>query len=673
MNISNLQSRSLTNKNCRHGFASILTVITVGIGLLLILLSMYDDTVESQNTQKDHMMRADYQQREEAFLRAMTNIIPNKAMLCMQDGSHASSKRGQVRWNQIYNEALILSNSREAISTSRAEALELDGLRSGNSSDSNIGHSAVVVPGYGNSGYDMAAGINITASTSYPPPLKVTYQTNRNRYYPVVSIEKKYDSSASGWVGADTALYPLYNLVDAPSLHFNYQTGSKMIAKHNWWTFKLSMADNDEDTTQLSTRTKQFLVSLYEIPSQLSINSASYTTLGTHTDGTAWENINITGGVFAQKVKTEGSFSVDAISSRKGVELSGSTTVNGSSLESNPFANNDREESQSKGETFPISSASNGGRVAFIPINRGLDFYDRFAGDNRELGNGNGHRPTNAVSSTNWDYYSIGAQQCIMRLDIIDVISDTDQTPTSIRFTYANNADGSSLVQETFTKGDNWPNTGTTDGDLFPFHVATSATGTTCLAFYTNRLIPFLTTRSANFPAINHSISINPDYVNNPDIQKPSFPAEDTDIGLLLLDSSDMTDYTKGFSLVTNLRMIIADDVNVTASSTLDTGDSIYPPLSLFAPEKRYGDSTEAMEIEIAGQLGALTQSDDSPVRIGDLKSGASDEVIADNISADLKPITHPSELPPINMMNWMVVIREIHPTYVPIVTDDEE
>lgn len=676
MNLTTRQGRGLTRPalRCQPGFASLLTVVTVGIGLMLILLSMYNDTVESQQTQKDHMLRADYQQREEAFLRALTNIIPNKAMRCMQDGSYSSSVRGSLRWNAIYDEALALSNTRQALSPAMASQLGLSGLRSGNSGDSNISRDASIKPAFGWPGRDIASGCNTSAGTSYPPPLTCSSQAWRDGYYPVVSLNKKYGSSATGWVQADVNEYPLYNLVNAPSMHFNYQTGSTMIAKHNWWVFELSMADTDEAVTKLRSRTKKYLVSLYEIPSQLSVNGSSYTTLGTHTDGTAWANINITGGIFAQRVKTEGTFSTAAISSRKGVELSDNTTVNGtvtgSGTGSNPFASNARELSESKGQTFPVSSASNGGRVAFVPINRGLDFYDRFAASR----SGNSSASSNAVSPTAWDYYSMGAQQCAMRLDIIDVVSAQNQTPTSIRFTYSDSSDGSSLVQETFTKGDNWPDLGSNAGDLFPFHVEIAATGRPCISIYTERLQPFLSARGAAFPEYNRSISVNPDYVNNVKIQKPSFPAASDDAGLLLLQSRDLSAYTKGFSVVTNLRMIIADDVNVVpttapAGMVSPAGEPFYPPVSLFAPEKRYGDSTVAMKIDVVGQLGSLAKGNASPVHIGDLKSGSAGEVVPDNISADLKPIRHPGALPPINMMNWMVVVREIHPEYDPVET----
>ena len=77
-------------------------------------------------------------------------------------------------------------------------------------------------------------------------------------------------------------------------------------------------------------------------------------------------------------------------------------------------------------------------------------------------------------------------------------------------------------------------------------------------------------------------------------------------------------------------------------------------------------DSGIALKIDIEGQIGSLAKDNADPVRVADLKSGVADEVIADNITATLKQLNHPAELPPVNMMNWMIVVREIHPKYVP-------
>ena len=662
------------------GFASLLTVVSVGIGLLLILISMYENTLDAQAVQKNSMLKNDYQQREDAFLRALTNIIPNKAMMCMQDNSQNWDIRETLRWNQIIDEALTMSNSRQALDPDIASALDLSQMRGSNGTDSNLERNTVVKPlGYITyNGFKYAnavtPGTNIVATSEFPPPLECNdWEQLRDSYYPIVSYNKKYGQSASGWVMAPVADFPQYNLIEAPKMHFNYQNGGTMIAKHNWWAFELSFAFQDSSTTKLSSRSKKYLVSLYEIPSQLPISSSTFTTFGTHSDGSEWSNVSLRGSIFAEKVRTEGSFSTDAIAARKGVELSTGTTVNGSTTGggagSNPFASNARELSQSKGNIFPISSSSDGGRVAFVPINRGLEFYDHYQGS------GDSPNSLNAVSPTSWDYYSIGAKQCQMRLDVTDVVSASDQTPIEIRFSYwqdlPDDGIGGFMVTETFLKGDNWPAENDPDGATFPFHVDNSYSGRPCIAIHIERLAAWLQSRNAGHFEINKSISINVDYINNASIEKPPFPSAGGDMAVMLLDAKDLRVFNDGFSLIANMRLIIADDVNITPTTPpsgiiMPNGEPYYPPLSLFAPEKRYGDSGIALKINIDGQLGSLAKDNVDPVRIADLKSGIADQVIPDNITADLKGINHPAALAPINMMNWMIVIREIHPKYSP-------
>jgi len=666
--------------NHSPGFASLLTVTSVGIGLLLVLVAMYENTLEAQAVQKNSMLRNDYHQREDAFLRALTNILPNKAMICMQDDSRNWTTRRPLLWSSIIDEALVQSNSRQALAPEFARELGLDSMRSGNGTDSNLIGSTAVTPlsrvSYNGTTYSNAVtpGSNITASTEFPPPLECTsYEHLLDSYYPIISYNKKYGQSASGWVKAPVSDFPQYNMIEAPKMHFNYQDAGTMIAKHNWWAFELSFASQDSSLTKLKSRSKKYLISLYEIPSQLPISASTFTTFGAHDDGTEWSNVSLKGSIFAEKVKTEGSFSTDAIAARKGVELSSNTTVNGntttSNTGSNPFASNARELSQSKGNIFPISSASDGGLVTFVPINRGLEFYDRFHGS------GNSSSSLNAVSPTSWDYYSIGAKQCRMRLDVSRVASSTDHTPTEIEFSYwkdiPDDGVGGFMVKETFTKGENWPDLGSPGGSSFPFHVDNSYSGRPCVAIYVEALAAWLQNKNAGFFEVNNSISVNVDYVNNPSIEKPPFPSTGGDMAVMLMDAKDLRVFSDGFSLVTNMRLIIADDVNIIATTpppgmSLPSGEEFYPPLSFFAPEKRYGDSGIALKINIDGQLGSLAKGNVEPVRIVDLKSGVADQVVPENVRAKLKAIDHPAALPPINMMNWMVVIREIHPKYSP-------
>lgn len=668
------------------GFASLLTVTSVGIALLIILVSMYENTIVAHDVQKNSLLKNDYQQREDAFLRALTNIIPNKAIQCMQDDSMSAPSSDNLQWKSIINEALELSNARQALSPEMSISLGVGDYRSGNNTDSNLGQEAIIsaLSGTTSNPDAITSGTNLSASSSYPPPLNCTStEQTTDTMYPVVSLNKRYGIDAEGWVQASVEDFPHYNLIEAPEMHFNYQNGSTMIAKHNWWVFEMSFAAQDATMTKVVTRTKKYLISLYEIPSQLPISASSFTTFGTHSDGTEWSNVNLKGSIFAEKVKTEGAFSTDAIAARKGVEVSANTTVNGDTVGfdgADPFDSNARELAQTKGQTFPISSSSDGGRVTFIPINRGLEFYDRYTGDPDSAVDSD-----NAVSPTSWDYYSIGAKQCSMRLDVVDVASATDQTPTAIKFSYWQDDpnDGITgdleLVSITFRKNpdplnpseQNWPGVYELGGDTFPFHIDKSYSGRPCLAIYAERLTAWLQNNNAGYFETNKSISVNVDYVNNPAIVKPPFPTTVTDLAVMLMDAKDLTIFPKGFSMVTNMRLIFTDDINITPTTlpegvTLPSGEQFYPPVSFFAPEKRFGDSGIALKIDLDGQLGSLAKDNSEPVRIADLKSSFADEIIPENIEANLKTIDHPAALPPINMMNWMVVIREIHPKFNP-------
>lgn len=669
------------------GFASLLVVTSVGVALLIMLVSMYRNTVDAHAIQKNNLLKNDYQQREDAFLRALTNIIPNKAILCMKPGSDNDES---LQWKSIIEDALVMSNSRQALAPEVADSLGFTNIRSGNNTDSNLELGAIIsaLAGGTTDPDAITSGTNQLATSDYPPPLECSASDQTtDSLYPIVSLNKKYGPSASGWVKASVSDFPLYNLIDAPELHFNYQNDGTFIAKHNWWAFEMSFADQDASKTNVITRKKKYLVSLYEIPSQLPISASAFTTFGAHSDGTEWSNVSLRGSIFAEKVKTEGAFSTDAIAARKGVEVSTSTTVNGTTTGgvtgSNPFVSNARELAETQGNVFPISSSSDGGRVSFIPINRGLEFYDRYTGDPAE--DNPDKNSESRLSDTSWNYYSIGAKQCGMRLDVIDVISSTDQTPTAIRFSYQYDDpdDGvvGNLVQvsKVFSKNPDplnpeeeaWPDFLDLGGDMFPFHVDKSYSSRPCIAIYPERLATWLVSNNGGFFESNHSISVNVDYVNNLEVAKPPFPSDVGDLAVMLIEAKDLTAFTDGFSLVTNMRLIFTDDVNITPMTTppgitLPAGEDFHPPVSFFAPEKRYGDSGIALKIDIDGQLGSLAKGNAEPIRIADLKTGYADQVIPENIVANLKTIDHPAALPPINMMNWMVVIREIHPKYNP-------
>lgn len=572
------------------GFVSILTVLSLGIALLIMMLIMYQDTLKSQDAQKNNLLRNDYQQREDAFLRALTNIVPNKAMEGMMAG--ASSNTSDLNWTQIFKDALAQSNAQTAVDSTTKSTLGLSSMRAINTADTQQDLTTII-----NTAFKASASDAIISATN----------VSSSAPYPVIT------HANPGVTNTD------YAITTAPTLNFTYQTGDTFIAKHNWWEFDVSFAAQDETSTNLTRVKKKYRISLYEIPAQLAINSAAFTNIGKHSDNSDWNSskIKISGGTFAEGAKTSGTFSTGAIASRKGIELSDA---------SNPMAvdNSARNDNLYEGgATTLYSSSSDAGLVAFTPINLGSNFYIRNLAIDKEPSENFIETTATTTNSTSWDFYSRGANQCVMTV------------------TRKNPAGGLEANYHLYYK-----KAGVDDLTSFELIVGTSTTGISlegdAIDVDMTQLIAFLGTDIS----ANNSLFVDLD--------------DDVDVKYTrLANADDLSSFTTGFSLVTNETLIIDGDVNTTDI-----------PLSMFAQKTRYGSRYyKDLAIDFEGQLGSTAKNTkDTAVDIVDLKItgndtelGGDDSADYTNVTATLKGITDIDKLPPINMMNWMVVIQEVH------------
>lgn len=682
--------KTLTFKNTHtgnRGFASILTVLSVGIFLLLILTSLYMITIESQQTVKNNTLRGDYQQREEAFLRAMVANTAQFAIRCMQDGSDATAIRTTLRWDNIMNRSLAASNASVAITDTTLIGLgfQPNNMTNGHTADASAGilnALTITDPTVASNRYTTSS-IGNTASVSYPAPLTTTngaLNGGRGKNLPIISHQVFYGPSATGWVGANVAAYPQYNIVPSPESRFNYNNSNTLIAKHNWWSFAVDFSRQDAAATNLTNTAKNYIISIYEIPSQLALSANASAALGTFGDAaaTAWGGgINIAGPVFAEDLTTTGNLATSALTSRKGITMGANTGINGTAITgatagANPMASNQRELAESSQTTFPIYASSDGGKVAFIPINRDISFYDRFSGKaNIAAANAVTQVGINTVSGSSWEYYINGAHQCAMHLDIT-AIEDPTTTPVvqeakTLQFSYL--VGGNPTIVQFSTDDGTWPSPTSPAGLNFPFHSTLSPTGSPQISLHLNRLAPYIASIGGDAPAINHSLSINADYTDSATtgIQNPS-DNYNTANAIFLESAENLSLYTGGFSLVTNMRLITEESINTTPALAIPTGyplapgEIFYPPVSIFAPEKRYGSTAAATLIQVNGQVGSIEAQDGVATNPLDFKSGTGAVPVlnTNTVTANLTSITHPGALPPINLINWMIVIRPL-------------
>lgn len=706
----------------KPGFVSYTVVLSTGLILTLMAAYAYKRAINAHTVQNKVQLRSDYAEKEDAILRAIVAITPNRAIRAMQSGSSASTSVSEpLRWQNIFTEALDLANARTSVDPSLKTKLGISNLKSGNSGDSALGTPSSIFKALNNETGYVSAGINRSLGTGFPPPLSTNNSTTTTRdpIYPIISGDKIYGSLAQTGVGLNVSTYSKLNLLKYPNINFGYaKPGDPIVAKRNWWAFTVDVAGNDASTTKLARPAREYVLSIYEIPSQLAISASSFMSLGQFSNGDYWTNVTINGGVFAGKAQVEANTALTALSSRRGMTLAGSSTVGGESFANNPFTPGVRENYQvTTGEFFPVSLASESGRVAFIPINRGPEFFDRLAGSTE----------TNVISPTTWNNYSVGASQCAMRLDITQCKSSTDKTPTALRFSYLKNGTRQNLSIPL----DNSPYTGLPPGYLFacnenqtydfgtavvdvaygksgfyafqpavtgsvtfnnarfgdpyvgtvkagyykpsyPFEIKDLASGRKCVAVYPQRFAKFLAALNADSTSVNNSLVVNVDYTTATGsvyLSKPSIPCTDLDYGVILQECGDLTSFTKGFSLVTNLRTYIGDDFNTvpgTPPSGYTPTGNYYPPCSLFSPEKRYGVDSDPYAVNLAGQIGSLASDTVAdPIRPLDSKTVGGTTLGSDKIRVNLRPIQHPADLPPITMMNWLVMIEERRKEFV--------
>ncbi|WP_206026142.1 hypothetical protein [Roseimicrobium sp. ORNL1] len=626
----------------------------MSIFLLLSLAMVYRSSLIKRDQAAKSQLRIDYHQREEALMRALVASFPAKVVACMK-GNYADSTT--YSWNAIFADAIQRAAASEAISTSMKQAMGLGAnVRQADVGDDNAatvqswitslsGQAGRVTPGISSYEDDFtAAGL----AGKVPPFLKSTpalEAADENR--PVVSPEKVYAEQSAGLLASVTS-YPKFNKIDYPNIRFGYaKPGEPFVAKRNWWAFSVRYGEGDVGVT------KNYILSLYEVPSQLPIEAATFAEIGQYEGGTAWgANITIEGGIYADSLKMNGAHGASRLAGRESIELDAPLELDGTTVDNDFDAMGVRESMHASAKTniLPVALSANSGRVVFYPIPSGTAFLNKFVG-----------------TPTKWDQYKSGAIDCKVTIEALAMVSLDDQTPTSIRVKYKT---PSGTTQTTvLTRNSNWPSAVETGGDVIPFQTELTSTGRSCITVSPGLLNAWLLSKGGASVLTNNSLHISVDATADPlTVKALSSPPAEGDMCAIIRKGKDLTSFTKGFSLVGPVRVYIGDDLNeyplpsVPTDAGFPTGTaSYYPPMSIFASELRVGTTQNNRLFEHKGQMGSLQTGSTSAWRPMDMKSGKDDTVHTNDISADLTPLESPAELPPIHQLNWLVVIEEIN------------
>jgi len=666
--------------NCRKGFSMIVTVVGVAVLTLGLMSIAFRATSRSLDTQRQVQLRVDYDAREQAFLRALVTLVPVYSANTMMDNSQLPRFSQNVSFQDLYTQAGILANMDEGLSPTVANDLGIDlsVVRSANVADTMRSSASEFVGGYDDGRFDTDGAFSNTDTGAYPPPMYVrglagsglsgrANSTDANSrtfalLNPLLSSAITYDTSVAVDPGlqADNNTYPLFNLVDYPDIQFGYgKAGEPIVGKHNWWKIYMHPETNDAANTgifrenQAGVRgftSREYVLSIMELPAQLAISASAVAQIGVDSTGAAWENYTITGGIYADELTAVGSTNVDSIASRRKVDVtaSGGSIGTTDAFVASSAVGRDEFEANSKA-FYPISTSSDTARSMFVSINRGDAFVDRFA----TAGFVENPNTASRMSYESWNSYSLGCNQCAMQLDVIGVQSDVVQEPTLLRFSYFSGGVRVPIDIPLPMTGPHTP---------FEYEDLKDKEGVERDALKVNieEMRAWMATLTADVPDgfdINHSLVINADYTQT-DVAKPTFgpTSPNTDMIVVLDGTEDFTAFPRGFSIVTNYRTYLIDDVNQVLQPNIQVGlsERIFPPFSLFCPERRFGLDGSQTAVDFEGSIGSFSESNTTL----DFKLGGLNEVDASKITANLKPISHPAELPPVNMVNWLVVVQ---------------
>lgn len=630
----------------RHrGYITFVLVMSIALVAFSLLLVAYKATLRAQETQKTVQVRVDVAQRESAILRSILAVVPNKAIKCMKQNSSLAPT--PLNWSTIFTESIALANAADADADGVGAAVASARLANPANFTGAVSDIFRAASGSGL----VNAGVNTQISSDYPPYLTTAAATaTLDVTHPIVAETKTYGPNAAGTAQLSTSLYPIYNRIPYPNIRFGYaQPGSAFVAKRNYWAFSIRYP---ELVPGVSRTRKQYVLSLYEVPSQVALTASAFMSLGRHSSGQKWSGVQIDGAVFGERILAEESLSLNRISSRAGIKIDAGAaqTVAGTTVQGGFDSGNTMQSYEAANNAmFPVSVVGGSGRVAFVPLNRGLEFY-RFLNTGAD---------PNRLSPTSWNNYTIGARRCAMKVTVLRCSSTSEQTPIRIRVTYLTSSGTGSF---TLRRGTNWPTDAQTGGTAIPFQTETTETGRHCLTVHVNRLAGWLSARRALGVDVNNSIAINPNPAHS-SVRTHTFPSSPLDMGVVLRGGANLTAFTKGFSLVTDVRLFFADDLN-TVTTTPPPGSGLtgafYPPLSIFAPEKRWGVTSAPRIVRFRGQLGSLDSGSGEMLRPLDLRTGGTDEV-AGVMDAVLSGLTSPAQLPPITFPNWLLTIEEVN------------
>jgi hypothetical protein len=698
---------NLQRKRSKQGASLILLVGIIGLAFIVTVAAFLVAASNGQDTARLASAKVDIATREDVVMREIlqqtaTGLLP---------GNAGVSGTPQP-WTAILTSAVNPLNAGNTYLNSTELAFVKSNLPSpaptvvipANLGDTGATPVLGIFQGYsGNLPYGGTSGLLnvVTAASASPspstlynatvqPPL-MNWSSGSLSSTTALSTPQEFFLGSQYSSSSSTAYAPVTNLspssrwgnIAYPNIRFGYkQSGdTNFIARRVWWLIPVLYSTTQQIVQVLASASAQvsptptifrypsatayYVLSVYEIPSQLPISGNANLQIGLNADGTAWgSTIQVAGSIYGGQVQLSGG-TFTGVSSRQQVNVLVGATVGGinygtSNLFDQPGTGTGTRENialtKNPGATAPVSVAGNDGKVLLVPVMPGNQFYMSVA-----------------TTPTNWDLYARPYYRCRIRIIISGtnstIIYSPSQTPQ------INTAAGAITVQTIvsldalklpdqilgFPDSAAATNTTVTQSSIAAGGLPAYLNYTSTAAGDRNLLIvdvPALVTALGGGTLIQNAPQLYSIYIgSNPTTEPAASPSPApppyTEPGIGITNTNDLSAFTSGLSIVSNQTLYLLGSFNQVAT-TPQINTSIY------APQIRYGMSGTAASVSLTGQISVDPSSSATPaVNPLSLVNASGTPISASSISASFGEITRPAQIPPIPRLSLMFTIEK--------------
>jgi hypothetical protein len=618
-------------KRSECGASLIMLVAIIGLAFVVTVAGFLVAASDSQDTARLASAKVDIATREDALMREIllqtaVGMLPSTA-----DGSAGAV----LTWTQIMTNAVTALNATTYVDPVELTALQAAGTIPANVTLANTGDTGGgllgIFQGYinevpygGTSGLANLVPVN-AALAAVEPPLMNWSGTGLTAANALLNPQEFFLGSlytaAAAPAVAQVSASKRWGQIPYPNIRFGYKNiGDSFIARRVWWRIPLvysTLQQTKEDQGganmiyRYPSATANYVLSVYEIPSQLPISGNANLQIGTNVDTTTWgSGVSITGSIYGSQIQVAGG-TYGGISARQAVNVLNPATVAGTPYSNSAFdAVGTRENmslTQAASGAAAISVAGNDGKVLVVPVAPGNQFYMT--------------SPNGPGNETHWDLYARPYYRCRIRILISGTNSTVIYNPyASPQMSTAANA--GAITVNVLVLPDT---TGKPDQILgFLDSAATPATGSpyTQLSYsdpagtlptwmnYTSTGYATGPTAPRNVLVINVGLMMSALgstpaqlyslYVGSNPKTEPLSSATASDPGVAITGANNLSAFTNGLSIVSNQTLYLLDTIN----QVNPVGWTSPPPTSIFAPDVRYGISgVTPASTTIVGQI----------------------------------------------------------------------